>query len=560
MKRFIANLKMSKKLLISPLVVTCLLLVLVFICYGGLQKQMSTMNDFYQVRFPTLQTTYEVLHQLTGIQKNVFKALGLAGAGASGETIAKLSSQQQEALQKLKSLVQTASQNPSLNRKEVDFYKGSIEKIEEYGKMFLNVFNVASDDPSVAITMMVPLEKKFEGIFNDTQELLAFEQQLSREKIALSYENDRYIRTVLVFGLISAILLAFFISTMMSRSILKPIRNTVETIEHVSRGDLTKRMDIQSKDEIGEMGGKFNGFIERLHAMITQLAENSRQLLSASNILKASAEHMSSAADQTSGKCSTVAGAAEEMSSSMATVAGAAEQASTNAGMIASSSEQMAASIAEIAQNSEKARTITAGAADQAKSSADRVGRLGKAAQEINNVTETITEISEQTNLLALNATIEAARAGEAGKGFAVVANEIKELARQTAQATLEIKGKIDGMQITTNEAIAEIEQIPKVIEGINELVATIATAVEEQSVTTNEIAGNVAQASSGIQEVTHNVTQGSSTAGIIAKDIAEVNQAAGEMADSSSQVTMSAQELSGLAEQLQTMVERFRI
>jgi methyl-accepting chemotaxis protein len=148
--------------------------------------------------------------------------------------------------------------------------------------------------------------------------------------------------------------------------------------------------------------------------------------------------------------------------------------------MIASSAEQMASTINEIAENSERARGITSSAADQAKNSAERVSGLGTAAQKISKVTETITEISEQTNLLALNATIEAARAGEAGKGFAVVANEIKELARQTAEATQEIKKKIAGIQDSTSVAIADIDKIPTVINDVNQLVSSIATAVEE--------------------------------------------------------------------------------
>jgi len=178
----------------------------------------------------------------------------------------------------------------------------------------------------------------------------------------------------------------------------------------------------------------------------------------------------------------------------------------------------------------------------------------------LNKVTETITKISEQTNLLALNATIEAARAGDAGKGFAVVANEIKELARQTATATSEIKNRIQRIQDTTAKAIGDIEQIPKVINEINEIVSTIASTVEEQSVTTREIADNVAQASLGIQEVTIHVAQSSTVASEIASDIAEVSQAAGEMAFNSSQVNMNADELHKLAEQLKGMVGKFTV
>jgi hemerythrin-like metal-binding protein len=175
-------------------------------------------------------------------------------------------------------------------------------------------------------------------------------------------------------------------------------------------------------------------------------------------------------------------------------------------------------------------------------------------------VTETITEISEQTNLLALNATIEAARAGEAGKGFAVVANEIKELARQTAQATQDIKDKVKGIQDSTTGTSLEIVEISKVIHHVNDIVTSIASSVDEQARATAEIAGNVSQASIGIQEVNVNVAQCSLVAGEIAKDISHVSQISGEFKNGSRHVSDSAGELSSFASQIKTMVGSFRL
>jgi methyl-accepting chemotaxis protein len=188
------------------------------------------------------------------------------------------------------------------------------------------------------------------------------------------------------------------------------------------------------------------------------------------------------------------------------------------------------------------------------------VDELGNAAQEISKVTEVITEISEQTNLLALNATIEAARAGEAGRGFAVVANEIKELAKQTANATLDIKTRIQGIQKSTDTTVTEIEQITEVIHAVNELVATIATAVEEQAVTTQEIANNVAQASLGIGEVNERVADNSTVSSDIAASISQVDDVAGTMRQSSAKVNENSGNLLQLAKQLNDMVARFKI
>jgi methyl-accepting chemotaxis protein len=185
---------------------------------------------------------------------------------------------------------------------------------------------------------------------------------------------------------------------------------------------------------------------------------------------------------------------------------------------------------------------------------------LGKAAVDVGKVVEAITDISEQVNLLALNATIEAARAGEAGKGFAVVANEIKELAKQTSNATQEIKGKIANIQTSTQGAVSGIDEISGVIKTINDIVGTIAAAVEEQSAATREIASNIAQVSSGIQEVNENVSQSSAVSSQISQDILMVNQAAGEMANGSGQVKASAEDLLGISKKLTVVVNSFKV
>lgn len=363
-----------------------------------------------------------------------------------------------------------------------------------------------------------------------------------------------------VFGMVIGFAAALVLGILISLSISRPILKGIDFAEKMSEGDFSKTLDIVQKDEIGALSDALNKMAAKLKAMFKDINKGVDQLSSSSTDLSAISRQMSSGAEQTSAKSDTVAAAAEEMSSNMASVAAASEQASTNMNMVASATEQMSATVSEIAQNSEKAKDITGKAVIQAGEASENVGELGRAADEIGKVTETITEISEQTNLLALNATIEAARAGEAGKGFAVVANEIKELAKQTAEATLEIKNKIEGIQNSSGVTVKRIGGISKVINDVNEIVATIATAVEEQSVTTREIAGNVSEASQGFEEVNRNVVQSSTVSGEIAKEIAEVNSAAGEISNSTSQVDLSSEELSRLAEHLKEMVSRFHI
>lgn len=367
---------------------------------------------------------------------------------------------------------------------------------------------------------------------------------------------------ILIIGFLIILLLAAALWITTNRLIIKPITKVADRLKDIAQGEgnLTLRLAVTSDDEVGELSKWFNVFIEKLLAIIKEISGNAETLTTSSSDLSTLSGNMSDSADNMSSKSNTVATAAEEMSTNIGSIAAAMEQASTNMGLVATAAEQMTATINEIARNSESARSITGAAVSKANDATKKIDELGQGAQEIGKVTETITEISEQTNLLALNATIEAARAGEAGKGFAVVANEIKELARQTAEATHDIKERINNIQSSTSGAVTQVEGISKVINDVNEIVSTIAIAVEEQSVTTKEIAGNVSQASGGIQEVSENIAQLSTVAVEIAKDISDVNQASNDISNSSSHVDMRSQELSNLAAQLKNMVGRFKV
>ncbi len=364
------------------------------------------------------------------------------------------------------------------------------------------------------------------------------------------------IMVAIIAGLLTGIIVMFA-----ARTIVRPINAAVAGLRDIAQGegDLTMRLEVASKDEVGELAKWFNIFIEKLQGIIKDIGGGVETLSSSSTELSAISEQMSQGIENVSDKSNTVSAAAEEMSTNMNNVAAAMEQSATNTNMVATASEEMSSTIGEIAQNAEKARGISDEAASKASNASVNMDQLGTAANSIGKVIETITDISEQVNLLALNATIEAARAGEAGKGFAVVANEIKELAKQTAEATQDIKEKIEGIQGTTSTTVGQITEITQVITDVNSVVASIATAVEQQSAATSEIAANVSQASQGIQEVNENVNQSSSVSTEISSDIAGVSVSMNEMATSSSQVNLSAQELSELSESLKQTVDQFK-
>ncbi|MBF0201090.1 MAG: methyl-accepting chemotaxis protein [Desulfamplus sp.] len=364
-----------------------------------------------------------------------------------------------------------------------------------------------------------------------------------------------------VVAVISITIIVLF-SLMFIRSIVNPVKQIVDVLTELSQGEgnLTTRLPVQTTDEIGELAGRFNDFIDNLQKMIRHITDVVSSLSGSSSEMGNIAEEMSSSSTYTSQKAGSVSAAAEEMRASMISVAAAMEQSSTNIRTVASGAEEMNATISEIARNTENARDITQSAVFKVDESTRTMNSLSVAADTIGKVVESITEISEQVNLLSLNATIEAARAGEAGRGFAVVANEIKELARQTSSASMDIKEKIENIQRSSHDSKKHIEEISQVINHVNDIVSNIATAVEEQSTATNEIAHNIAQASSGVEDVNGNVTQSSIVADEISKDISDVNQSSSKMAQKSKQLNESARDLSKLAEGLDKMVRLFKI
>jgi methyl-accepting chemotaxis protein len=347
---------------------------------------------------------------------------------------------------------------------------------------------------------------------------------------------------------------------LLSRSIVNPLVRTGEVLARVSRKDLSIRLANPGRDEIGDMSRSLDTTLDTLAAVLSGVQANSNDLGSASEEMSTVSHQMSLAASRTAERAGSVSTAAEEMSSSMQAVSAASEQSAASISMVATAVEELSSTVAEIAHNAESTRSEMTTAVRSVEEAASRMELLDASGREIGKVVELIVEIAEQTKLLALNATIEAARAGEAGRGFAVVAGEVKDLAKSTADATEEIRKQIGSMQEATKAAVSGIQGVRKMIDQAAGNVVTIASSVEEQSIATRDIAGNVGQASAGVKEVTRCVAEAADTARSIASDVDAVRHDNGEVDRSSAQVRETAQALSRMASELRAKVLEFKL
>lgn len=558
------NVKMMVKLVGGFFLVALIVLITGMIGLRNITKVADTLRDVSEEKLPSVKALY-ILNASMMETNSIEKLLLIPEVPNEMEEqqyqrFTVLENQSQKALAAYEKFSLTPEQE-ALWEAFLPLWKKWSKDHGEYVRIYNKTDEAGNRNwADISAQTMTKCQVSYKNASDNLKEIIDLNGQVINEFKNASFANVSRTKAVMTTTMMIGIIAALGLGLYLSFSITRPIETSVVFATKVAQGDLTQNLDIHQDDEIGVQANSLNTIVTQLGQMIGDIATSMETLFESSSDLSNISQQLSTGAEQTSAKSNIAAGVAEEMSTNMNPVSAATEQASTNVNVVATAAEEMTSTINEIAQNSEKARTITSEAVSQVSSTSNRVGELGKAAQDIGRVTETITDISEQTNLLALNATIEAARAGEAGKGFAVVANEIKELAKQTAEATQEIKGKIEGIQGATENTVTEIGQISQVITEVDNIVGTIATAVEEQSVTTKEIASNISQAAAGIQEVTEHVAQSSSISTSISGDLSELKQASVEIADSSAQVNMRAEELNKLAINLKSMVGKFKL
>jgi len=366
--------------------------------------------------------------------------------------------------------------------------------------------------------------------------------------------------TALILNLLINNILAFIYGYIISRKISKPVTQMKNLVKIVAQGDLTQRDEIQSTDEVGDLAKWFLVLQEKFQGIIQNVTSNTASLSTATEVLANGSKDMTDNANDMKQKAKKMNLAGDSLSKNINDMSEMTEKMSNSLDIISNSVQNLTESVSdEVKQVAEEAKLAQL-ADDKAKQTSELMQKLGESAKEIDKILEVINSIADQTNLLALNATIEAASAGDAGKGFAVVATEVKELAKQSSNATELIAKQVEDVQQNTIASINAIKDIANIIQQVNEISTNISDAVDVQYKTTDEIANNLSDINSKATEITTKLKNAANYADEVASNINDVNNGAINTAQCADETMDSAKEMEELSSTLLKVVKQFKV
>ncbi len=531
------KLTLGKKLGLGFGVILALMVLSTVMTYWKVANNKQSQDNVFSLSFPSVETATSLQRDLNQAASKGRQAILAGTEPAKREAAKKLSDDAWGEIDKDVARLDELAPHWTLpeNRDRLAEIKKAIPSFREVQDAEIN--HAASGERDAVMKAGNRYSEKAIPINNGIKKSLddmanAFDKLLQQDHEELN-SATRALTWILMLTTLAALGVGIFVAIFLSRSISGSTQSVLFQAEAIAAGDLTHDdLKIRSRDELGDLTTAINKMSGSLKRMIVAITENAVQVASASEELNTTSQQITANSEETSAQADVVSKAAETVSQNLQTVA--------------TGAEEMGASIKEIAKNATEAARVATAAVKVAETTTTTVSKLGDSSTEIGQVIKVITSIAQQTNLLALNATIEAARAGEAGKGFAVVANEVKELAKETAKATEDISRKIEAIQTDTKAAVDAIASISGVINQINEISGTIATAVEEQNATTNEMSRNVSEAAHGSGEITSN--------------IAGVAEAAQGTTHGANDTQKASQQLVETSTQLRRLVEQFKI
>lgn len=555
----LSNLRIGKQLAFGFGVIFFFVIAIVIgILWGS--SSVNSANDEAMKQYRRMQIAQEIASEMDNVLLNTWNILGSSDQtkwSTYKKVITEMSASYKKKLGALRSTAATAT-----GKSLFDSLSIAINDVSEVTDKVLGLAVQGKQKDAFSLYTDVG-NKKTDKLHSVLSSVIAWRVKRINDANTTAASVKTIISWLIFIGGFLVLLLTFVIGFTITRSIAYPISAGVNQLELICKGDLMQNMPkylLDRKDETGKLAASMAHLTAVLRESFTEVRSGIGSLAATTEGLLTISKGIIIAEKNTSDRAQAVSTAANESSSNTVEIAGRTEQVATNLISVASATEEMSTTVNDIAMSAEKARSISSNASEQAKTVSLLMQKLGVAAQEIGNITETITIISSQTNLLALNATIEASRAGVAGKGFAVVAHEIKELAHQTVSATENIKKQIADVQTTTGSAIIEIGKVTEIITEVNSIVSSIAAAIEEQATVTSEIAKNITQASAGVKDANDGIAQAANISASIAKDMVELSIQSQTMDRNNSNIESNTVILRRVIQRLTEVVSPFKI
>ncbi len=466
MRKIIKNLKMSHKLILTPITAVFFLLLLASITYYGLSGQKAALDDIFNNRFKGYQNSSEIVKNIANVHANIYKVISWAGANLDAKKTDALSQEQRKSMENTLANIQNVLKSPALTPDEKNLYQEILKQLKDYQSPADGILDMATTDLNAATMFMANADDKYQVMNKTLGQLMELETRLSKEKYdAATISSDR-VQKIFVVLIIIAVGLFVLINIFMARIINQSIMQTITVVQNVADGDLTQDIDVDSTDEMGDLASSVNTMQTKMGEAVGQSLSIAQVLADASSRQAAAIEETSASLDEMASMTKRNAGSTTEANNLMSTAKQAIQKANV-------SMADLTVSMKHIASASEQTQKIV----------------------------KSIDEIAFQTNLLALNAAVEAARAGEAGAGFAVVADEVRNLAmrateaaRNTSELIDNIVGKVkdgDNLVTITNDVF---QQVTTSSDKVVQLTAEIASASQEQSQGIDQINRAVAE------------------------------------------------------------------
>ena len=432
---------------------------------------------------------------------------------------------------------------------------------EKYGSL--------SEECSKNVGDILDLTKSlFENTRNEVKAMAQYDSiaeklGLSTASLQKKAENDRshtraVSMVVMVLVLIGGIVLFALFAFSIIISITRPISDLLDDMRKIGDGDLSLNVHVSGNDEISKIAQELGTTVSNLNGMVSSMKEGMQILSTSSEQVLAATDAMLEDARNMRQEATDVNRTTHDVSSAVSEVNTNVEQMYGDVATTATAIEEMSATVNEVAKNCQYEAEVAKKANERSQSTEKLMEQLGTSARAIGKIVDVINAIADRTNLLALNATIEAASAGEAGRGFAVVANEVKELARQTTEATADIEKRVDEMQSSTGNAVAAIKEIAKSINEVSSISYAIVSSVEEQSATISEISKTMSRTNTVVGGVAKNIGESNEGLTSLSKGMEHVNEVTQNTADALASVQQSVNSLSELGMQLNEKAGKF--